>query len=111
VLRALREHTDVVTIAEFDVPEHVEGSPEHVRSLVTRYERGIAEYGDDAQLVARGFLLPVLLGQVDPRVSRTNWEQPAEKWAEQLAEAGFTDIDIEPLADYWWAPAVLINAT
>jgi hypothetical protein len=43
VLRALREHTDVLTIAEFDVPEHVEGSPEHVRSLVTRYERGIAE--------------------------------------------------------------------
>jgi SAM-dependent methyltransferase len=111
VLRALREHTDVLTIAEFDVPEHVEGSPEHVRSLVTRYERGIAEYGDDAQLVARGFLLPVLLGQVDPRVSRTNWEQPAEKWAGQLAEAGFTDIDIEPLADYWWAPAVLISAT
>jgi hypothetical protein len=109
VLRALREHTDVVTIAEFDVPEHVEGSPEHVRSLVTRYERGIAEYGDDAQLVARGFLLPVVLGQVDPRVSRTNWEQPAEKWAEH-AEASFTGIDIEP-ADYWWAPAVLINAT
>ena len=82
-----------------------------MRSLVTRYERGIAEYGDDAQLVARGFLLPVLLGQGDPRVSRTNWEQPAVKWAGQLVEAGFTDIDIEPLADYWWAPAVLINAT
>jgi hypothetical protein len=47
------ERVGVLTIAEFDVPEHVEGSPEHVRSLVTRYERGIAEYGDDAQLVAR----------------------------------------------------------
>lgn len=110
VLRSLREHTDVLTIAEFDIPELVEGTPEHLRSLVSRYERGIAEYGDDARLVAQGFLLPVLLGQVDPDVERTNWEQPAARWADQLTEAGFTNVDVEPLADYWWAPAVLITA-
>jgi SAM-dependent methyltransferase len=110
VLKALREHTDVLTIAEFDVPVQVEGTPEQVQSLVSRYERGIAEYGDDAQLVAQGFLLPVLLGQVDPNFARTNWEQPAASWVDQLTEAGFTEIDVEPLADYWWAPAVLITA-
>jgi SAM-dependent methyltransferase len=111
VLRSLRERTDTLTIAEFDILELVEGTPEHLHSLVSRYERGIAEYGDDAQLVARGFLLPVLLGQVDPDVERTNWEQPVAKWADQLTEAGFTSVDVEPLADYWWAPAVLITAT
>jgi SAM-dependent methyltransferase len=111
VLKALRAHTDVLTIAEFDVPVQVEGTPEQVQSLVSRYERGIAEYGEDAQLVARGFLLPVLLGQVDPDVARTNWEQPAASWVDQLTFAGFTEIDVEPLADYWWAPAVLITAS
>ena len=111
VLKSLRQHADVLTIAEFDVPVFTEGTPEHLRSLVSRYERGIAEYGDNARLVAQGFLLPVLLDQVDPEIERTNWEQPAAKWAEQLTEAGFTSVDVEPLADYWWAPAVLITAS
>jgi SAM-dependent methyltransferase len=111
VLKSLRRHADILTIAEFDVPVFTEGTPEHLQSLVSRYERGIAEYGGDARLVAQGFLLPVLLGQVDAEVERTNWEQPAAKWVEQLTEAGFTDVDVEPLADYWWAPAVLITAS
>jgi hypothetical protein len=101
----------VVTIAEFDVPEHVEGSPEHVRSLVTRYERGIAEYGDDAQLVARGFLLPVLLGQVDPPLAARTGSNPPKSGPDNSPRPASPTIDIEPLADYWWAPAVLINAT
>jgi hypothetical protein len=111
VLRSLREHAETLTIAEFDVPESVEGSDEHLRSLVTRYQRGIAEYGADAHLVAQGFLLPVLLGQVEPGGTRTNWEQPVANWTGQLAGAGFTDVTVEPLADYWWAPAVLITAS
>jgi SAM-dependent methyltransferase len=111
VLRALREHADKVVIVEFDVPEYVEPSIDHVRSLVTRYERGIAEYGEDAHLVAQGFLLPVLLGQVVPDGVRTNWEKPAATWAEQLSAAGFADVVVTPLADYWWSPAVLITAS
>lgn len=53
----------------------------------------------------------MLLGQITPSVARTNWEQPAAKWAEQLADAGYDTVEIEPLADYWWAPAVLIKAS
>jgi hypothetical protein len=111
VLKALRAQTDSLIIAEFDVPEYTEGTVEHLRSLVTRYERGIAEYGDDAHLVAQGFLLPVLLGQVVPDGVRTNWEKPAATWVEQLTDAGFDDVVVSPLADYWWSPAVLISAS
>ncbi|GAB3139692.1 class I SAM-dependent methyltransferase [Amycolatopsis stemonae] len=109
VLRALQPRTGTLVLAEFDVPEFTEGSPEHLRSFVARYERGVAEYGADASLVAQGFLLPVLLGIVSGQ-ERTNWEQPAEAWAEQLKTAGFTEVGVEPLADYWWAPAVLVTA-
>ncbi|MFG1640559.1 class I SAM-dependent methyltransferase [Amycolatopsis sp. NPDC049252] len=109
VLRTLQQRTGTLVLAEFDVPEFTEGSPEHLRSLVERYERGVAEYGEDASLVAQGFLLPVLLGLVAGQ-ERTNWEHPADVWAEQLKTAGFTDVGVEPLADYWWSPAVLITA-
>ncbi|WP_158879663.1 class I SAM-dependent methyltransferase [Amycolatopsis anabasis] len=110
VLRALRETTEELVLAEFDTPEYPEGSPEHLRSLVTRYERGIAEYGADARLVAQGFMLPMLLGQAAPTGGRNNWEHPAEQWRRQLGEAGFTYLTTEEIADYWWAPAVLIRA-
>lgn len=109
VLRTLQPRTGTLVLAEFDVPEFTEGSPEHLRSLVARYERGVAEYGADASLVAQGFLLPVLLGIVSGR-ERTNWEHPAATWVEQLKMAGFTQVGVEPLADYWWSPAVLITA-
>ncbi|WP_037308622.1 class I SAM-dependent methyltransferase [Amycolatopsis orientalis] len=111
VLRSLRPRTSCLVLAEFDVPEYDEDSAEYLLSLVTRYERGISEYGKDASLVAQGFLLPILLGLIDPAKGRTNWEQPATDWASQLKEAGFTGIRIEPLADYWWSPAVLLTAS
>jgi ubiquinone/menaquinone biosynthesis C-methylase UbiE len=109
VLRTLQLRTGRLVLAEFDVPEYTEGSPEHLRSLVTRYERGVTEYGEDASLVAQGFLLPVLLGIVSGQ-QRTNWEHPARVWAGQLTTAGFTQVDVTPLADYWWSPAALITA-
>ncbi|GAA3534734.1 class I SAM-dependent methyltransferase [Amycolatopsis ultiminotia] len=109
VLRALCPRTGRLLLAEFDVPAHDEGSPAHLRSLAARYERGIAEYGEQASLVAQGFLLPVLLG-VAAGAARTNWEHPATDWVAQLEAAGFTDVTVTPLVDYWWSPAVLITA-
>ncbi|MDT8910467.1 methyltransferase domain-containing protein [Amycolatopsis sp. PS_44_ISF1] len=109
LLRNLCPCTATLVLAEFDVPEQPEGSAEHLHSLAARYERGVAEYGEDASLVAQGFLLPVLLGLVADE-QRTNWEQPAADWSAQLAGAGFAEIDVEPLADYWWSPAVLVTA-
>ncbi|WP_020663709.1 class I SAM-dependent methyltransferase [Amycolatopsis benzoatilytica] len=105
VLSELRSRTDRVVLAEFDVPEHAD-----LASLAQRYERGVAEYGAQASLVAQGFLLPVLLG-VAAGEARTNWEHPAAEWARQLEAAGFSSVTVDRLADYWWSPAVLITAS
>ncbi|GAB2763406.1 class I SAM-dependent methyltransferase [Amycolatopsis magusensis] len=109
VFGALHDRTGELVLAEFDVPDVTEGSPEHLASLAARYERGVAEYDDE--LVAQGFLMPMLLGLVSPDGARNNWEQPAGDWVKQLTEAGFGDVEVTPLADYWWSPAVVIRAT
>lgn len=105
VLSALRPRTERLVLAEFDVPDTAD-----LESLAQRYERGVAEYDEQASLVAQGFLLPVLLG-VAAGKARTNWEHPAAQWTRQLEAAGFADVTVEPLADYWWSPAVLITAS
>lgn len=109
VLRTLCPRTDRLLLAEFDVPAEPADQAGHLHSLAERYERGLAEYAEQASLVAQGFLLPVLLGVVTGE-SRTNWEHPATDWAGQLTAAGFTEVTITPLADYWWSPAVLLTA-
>ncbi|HWD04508.1 MAG TPA: class I SAM-dependent methyltransferase [Amycolatopsis sp.] len=109
VLRELRHRTENLVLAEFDIPALAEGSRAFLHSLVTRYERGLAEYGSAASLVAQGFLLPVLLGAA-AGTARTNWEQPGTAWISQLETAGFGTVTVVPLADYWWSPAVLITA-
>ncbi|GAA1966352.1 class I SAM-dependent methyltransferase [Amycolatopsis minnesotensis] len=109
LLRRVRARTGRLLIAEFNVLAPAEGTEEHLRALATRYERGIREYAGDASLVAQGFLLPMLVGQLGGG-TRNNWEQPAVAWRADLEEAGFSYVDIESLADYWWSPAVLIRA-
>ncbi|GAA4024135.1 class I SAM-dependent methyltransferase [Allokutzneria multivorans] len=104
VLRRLRPHVDRLVIAEFDVPV---GSDD-LAWLVSRYELGVAEYHDS--LVAQGFLLPVLLGQIVPGAVRSTWEQPISAWRGQLLDAGFAQVDVMPLMSYWWSPAMLITA-
>ena len=110
VLRALRTHVGAMAIVEFDVPDLDHASPEHLRSLAARYERGLGEYGDDAPLVAQGFLMSVLVGQLAPSAPRATWEQPAARWVDQLRSAGFGTVEQRPVADYWWSPAVLFLA-
>jgi hypothetical protein len=61
--------------------------------------------------VVAGFLMPVLVGQLEPGRPRLTWEAPAARWAHDLRDAGFEDVTAEPLADYWWAPAVLLTGT
>jgi hypothetical protein len=53
----------------------------------------------------------VLAGQFDPDRPRHTWEQPVEAWAGELVAAGFTGVRHQLIADYWWAPAHLIEAT
>ena len=110
LLATLRPHVGRLAIAEFDVPDVPHAGPEHLRFLADTYERGIAEYDTDRELVAQGFLLPVLTGQLAPGAVRATWEQPADAWHRQLTEAGYTDVATTPLHDYWCSPAFLLTA-
>ncbi|MCE6995211.1 class I SAM-dependent methyltransferase [Saccharothrix sp. S26] len=111
VLADLVGHVGVLAVVEFDVPDLAHGSPEHRRFLAEAYERGLAEYDDDRDLVAQGFLMPVLTGQLVPGATRATWEQPASRWAEQVERAGFTGVRVTRLHDYWWSPAFLLTAS
>lgn len=105
----LRAHGSRVLIAEFDVPHFAAMfGPDRVEYVVSRYERGLAEYEGDH--VAQGFLMPVLFGYFDRSAARTNWEGPIQGWIEGLRAAGFSTIQARPLFRYFWADAFLIDA-
>jgi hypothetical protein len=110
VLGALARRSRAIAIAEFDVPALDEGTDAHLGHLAQRYALGVAEYRDHPEVVA-GFLMPVLVGQVEPGRPRLTWEAPADEWVRALRDAGFAGLAVEPLLDYWWAPAVLVTAS
>ena len=113
VLAALRPRTAHLVVVEFDVPDLPHASSEHLASLVERYQRGLGEYTQDRDLVAQGFLMPVLTGQFAPahqQGARVNWEHPAALWSEQVSQAGWTEVEVHPLHDYWSAPAFVLTA-
>jgi len=109
VLAALAPKVGALAVVEFDVPDLP--PRDRLRFLAETYERGLAEYGADRDLVAQGFLMPVLTGQLLPGAVRSTWEQPAARWAEQVRRAGFTDVRVRPLHDYWSSPAFLLTAS
>jgi ubiquinone/menaquinone biosynthesis C-methylase UbiE len=107
---ALHRAAGRLLIVEFDVPRFDAAlSPEYIRHVVERYERGLAEYDGDGGVVAQGFLLPVLCGYFDPTAAHSTYEQPIAGWIAELAAAGYTAL-AHPLDDYWWATAQLIDA-
>ncbi len=110
VLAELAGRVEALLIVEFDCPALIDRSEAHVRHLVERYEVGLAEYAGDP-VVGRGFLLPVLVGQIAPGAERHTWEQPVAAWGEDLRAAGFASVRHRKVSDYWWAPAHLIEAT
>lgn len=108
----LRSHGQRLLIAEFDVPNFpAMYAPEHVQYMLDHYARGLAEYDANRDLVAQGFLMPVLFGAFDPTVARTNYEQPIQMWQDELHTAGFRNVAAQPLYEYWWAMAYLIDAS
>ena len=109
VFEWLRVHGDQVLIAEFDVPAFTGTfAPDHVQYVVARFERGLGEYEGD--LVAQGFLMPVMFGYFDQSAARTNWEEPIQNWCTALRAAGFEQVQTTRLFEYFWADAYLINA-
>jgi SAM-dependent methyltransferase len=108
VLERLAAHTERLLIVEFDVPVFVDRSPAHLAYLAERYELGVREYDAHPEVVAQ-FLMPVLVGQLDPARPRYTFEHPIEEWRTLLHDAGFATTTT-PVAPYWWADAVLISA-
>ena len=62
-----------------------------------------------ACVAVSGFLMPVLLGQFEAGATRHTFEQPVDRWIEDLAAAGF-DPTVEIIHDYWWGPAFCLEA-
>ena len=109
-LARLRDRTDHLLVAEFDVEPFAIGSREHARYAAQAYEHGIAEYPAHPSAI-EGFLLPVLVAQFDPAQPSHTHEQSIAEWTTDLQTAGFSTVTTEPIVDYWWAPAVLVHAT
>lgn len=111
VFARLRALTERIAMVEFDVPEIGSGTePAWFRHLVDRYEHGVREYDEDRELVAQGFVVPVLLNALDDG-QHLHTEQPVHRWAAELEAAGFTVRQQRRIFDYWWAPAHLITAS
>ena len=108
LLRSLARRAQRLVIVEFDVPRFADRSPDHIAYLAIRYEEGVRQYEQHPDVVAR-FLLPVLVGQLDPTRARYTFEQPIAEWARLLHDAGFTT-SVQPIDSYWWADAMLISA-
>lgn len=109
-LAALAPRVDRLIVIDFDMPDHRAGSGKQLRYLAAHYEQGLAEYDEDRDLVAQGFLMPVLLGQLSADTPRTNWEHPVAHWVDQLTAAGFSDVQTQRVADYWSGPAFVLVA-
>lgn len=107
-LRRLRPHVRRLALVEFDIPVLEPGSDAYYASLARRYQRALDDYGDNAELIAGGFLAPMLLGQLRPDARPSNWEQPIAGWIEELRESGYALEFKQPLYDYSWSPAVLM---
>ena len=112
ILKWLRECGRRLLIAEFDAPTFNEiAAPAQVTYILERYQRGLAEYsGPEGDLVAQGFLMPVMFGNFDRTAARTNYEQPLQRWVAELKTAGFQTVESRLLYPYWWAEAYLIDA-
>ncbi|AMV09109.1 hypothetical protein AC028_03295 [Xanthomonas citri pv. aurantifolii] len=109
-LARLRDRIERLCIIEFDVPDHLAESDDHLLSLAARYERAIGEYGPTRELVSQGFLIPMLIGQLGGQSANTNWEHPAEHWKSRLSEIGYRNAAVRRLHDYFWSPAFLLTA-
>lgn len=108
-LIALVGHVDRLVIVEFDVPDLTPNSDAYYQSLAHRYERAASEYGENAALVAGGFLAPMLLGQLRS-IAPSNHEQPADAWVAELERSGYRVIARANLHDYSWATAFSLLA-
>jgi hypothetical protein len=111
-LQLLRHNVGKLLIAEFDVPDLFDTptSDAAIAYVSTRYAQGLAEYEHAGDLVAQGFLMPIMFGYFAPGGRRSTYEQPIEEWIADLRAAGFSMTERTLLHRYWWADAYLLAA-
>ncbi|MEO1057022.1 MAG: class I SAM-dependent methyltransferase [Actinomycetota bacterium] len=111
-MRMLSTRAQHLVLVEFDVPDAsvLADRDALLRSLAERYDVGVREYRAHPNAVS-GFLVPVLLGLLDPDRPRHTYEQSAAQWQSDLGDMGFTGTSVTALYDYWWSPAVAIHAS
>ncbi|MCA3024768.1 MAG: hypothetical protein ING66_01005 [Rhodocyclaceae bacterium] len=110
MLTTLRGHVGKVGVVEFDVHAFPTEEQRYLH-LIERYEIGINEYSSDRDLVALGFLIPMLLSQLrSTNDHQLNWEQSKESWLAEFQRANYSDVTVEKVADYWWADCFMVVA-
>ncbi len=107
-LASLRARIDRLIIVDFDVPAFGDRSREHAEYVIDRYRIGCAEYAEFPAAIS-GFLMPVLLGQFEAGATRHTFEQPVDRWIDDLTSVGFVP-KVEVIHDYWWGPAFCLEA-
>jgi ubiquinone/menaquinone biosynthesis C-methylase UbiE len=114
VFRRLAGSARRLFVAEFDDPSGRFDDPldpERIRHIHDRYRIGLREYpGEEGRRVSLGFLVPVMYGYFAREGRRSTYEQPIERWEQEITEAGFTLVSRTLIYPYWWADAYLIEA-
>lgn len=111
VLSRFRQQVGKVVVVEFDVPTFAT-ELDKFQSLIARYEKGISEYSADRELVAMGFLMPMLISQLRSQHSDPiNWEQPKAVWVEEFRRAGYSNVACQSVLDYWWSDCFAVIAS
>jgi len=108
----LNKHSGRVIITEFDVPKFESMfHPDRYKYIIKRYRKGLREYSVYRNIVAQGFLMPVMFGYFDKSLNRVNYEQPISDWVGDLNQSGFKKVKTKLLYNYWWASAYMIDAS
>ncbi len=106
-------HGETFIFAEFDVPEfQFSCEPDSFHYFMERFEKGLSEYeeGEEREIVAQEFLMPVLLGNLHKDHNRVTFEQTMESWKSDLKAIGFQNVELSLISHYWWADSYLVKA-
>lgn len=103
-------------LAEFDchVPNvHATEGPEladveRFDAILERYVAGAAEHrgSPNERVILEGFLYPTFLGNFSSGPKFT-FEQSKDRWLQELAEAGYSSIDVRFVSPFWWSDCLL----
>eukprot|EP01126_Amoeba_proteus_P005945 TRINITY_DN12054_c0_g2_i13.p1 TRINITY_DN12054_c0_g2~~TRINITY_DN12054_c0_g2_i13.p1 ORF type:complete len:362 (-),score=63.11 TRINITY_DN12054_c0_g2_i13:77-1162(-) len=116
----IRNRSKQFILVEFDTPDLVFCAPQTCQYLFQRNLIGLSEYTENRELVAQGFLIPVLISNFvakDSKTTTTATETSTASWERLLFEVYFPERDwenekgnfVQFLFDYWWAKCNVVS--